>query len=133
MYKVSSYLFQIIPIISKSNHVTCSAMYSIISISNYSRFTKCQDITVSHNLYQYSTFIWVKVFKNGPSKTCGRQPLKIRSDMVCLSRSYHFKFFKGCLQQTLLGPFLNTLTHFISDQLVLKHLLYKYSWVANSN
>ena len=22
-------------------------------------------------------FIWVKVFKNGPSKICGRQPLKI--------------------------------------------------------
>ena len=33
--------------------------------------------------------IWVKVIKNGPSKTCGRQPLKI-----------------------LLGPFLNTMTHF---------------------
>ena len=28
-----------------------------------------------------------------------------------LSRPYHFKFFKGCLPQTLLGPFLNTLTH----------------------
>ena len=23
-----------------------------------------------------STFTWVKVFKNGPSKICGRQPLK---------------------------------------------------------
>ena len=38
---------------------------------------------------------WVKVFKNGPSKICGRQPLKV---------------FKGYLPQILLGPFLNTLT-----------------------
>ena len=28
--------------------------------------------------------------------------------MVCLSRPYHFKFFKGCLPQILLSPFLNT-------------------------
>ena len=28
-----------------------------------------------------------------------------------LSRPYSFKFFKGCLPQILLGPFLNTLTH----------------------
>ena len=28
-----------------------------------------------------------------------------------LGRPYHFKFFKGCLPQILLGPFLNTLTH----------------------
>ena len=33
--------------------------------------------------------------------------------MVCLSRPYSFKFFKGCLPQILLGPFLNTLSHFI--------------------
>ena len=52
-----------------------------------------------------TTYIWVKVFKNGPSKICGRQPLKN------LGRSYHFKFFKGCLPQISLGPFLNTLTH----------------------
>ena len=31
--------------------------------------------------------------------------------MLCLSRPYHFKVFKGCLPQILLGPFLNTLTH----------------------
>ena len=46
---------------------------------------------------------WEKVFTNEPSEICGRQHLKI-----CLSRPYHFKFFKGCLPQTLLGPFLNT-------------------------
>ena len=31
------------------------------------------------------------------------------STFVCLSRPYHFKFFKGCPPQILLGPLLNTL------------------------
>ena len=31
--------------------------------------------------------------------------------MVRLGRPYYFKFFKGCLPQIFLGPFLNTLTH----------------------
>ena len=35
---------------------------------------------------------------------------KIWRDMVCLSRRYPFKFFKGCLPQVLLGPLLNTLS-----------------------
>ena len=30
--------------------------------------------------------------------------------MVCLGRLYHLKFFKGCLPQIVLGPFLNTLS-----------------------
>ena len=47
---------------------------------------------------------WDKVFKNGPRKICGRQPL------ICLCRPYPFRFFKGCLPQMLLGPFLNTLS-----------------------
>ena len=53
---------------------------------------------------------WVKVFKNGPNNICGEQPLKTWSEMVFLSRPYHFKFFTGCLPQILLGPFMNTLT-----------------------
>ena len=32
--------------------------------------------------------IWVKVFKNGPSKICGRKPVKFWSDTVCLSRHW---------------------------------------------
>ena len=47
---------------------------------------------------------WNKVFKNGPSKICGRQPLKNLSGYGCLSKQYPFKFFKGCLLQILLGP-----------------------------
>ena len=38
----------------------------------------------SHTRGVYSIeVIWDKVFKNGPRKICGRQPLRIRSDMVC--------------------------------------------------
>ena len=43
-------------------------------------------------------------------------------DMVCLSRSYHFKFSKGCLPQILLGPFLNTLSHFFGTHWTLATL-----------
>ena len=35
------------------------------------------------------------------------------SNDIWVSRPYHFKFFKGCLPQILLGPFLNTLTHIV--------------------
>ena len=31
--------------------------------------------------------------------------------MVCSGRQYYFKFFKGRLQQILIGPFLNSLNH----------------------
>ena len=31
-----------------------------------------------------------------------------------LGRPYHFTFFKGCLPQILLGPFLNTLSHMMT-------------------
>ena len=52
-----------------------------------------------------------KVFKNGPSKICGIQPLK----------SYPFKSFKGCLPQILLGPFMNTLSHMIRISIKAKN------------
>ena len=32
---------------------------------------------------------------------------------LALGRPYPFKFFKGCLPQILLGPFLNTLSHLL--------------------
>ena len=48
---------------------------------------------------------------------------EIWSDLVCLSTPYHFKFFKGCLPQVLLGPFLNILNHmlFILTLSLLNH------------
>ena len=40
--------------------------------------------------------------------------------MVCLSRPYHLKIFKGCLPQISLGPFLNTFpqTNLIQAQII---------------
>ena len=49
---------------------------------------------------------WDRVFKSGPSKFCGRQPLKYFKYL----RPYPFNFFKGCLQQNLPSPLLNTLS-----------------------
>ena len=54
-----------------------------------------------------SKHTWNKVFKNGQSKICGRQPLKNL-------KAYHFKCFKDCLPQILLGPFMNTLSQMSS-------------------
>ena len=54
--------------------------------------------------------MWVKVFKNGPSNICGRQPLK---NLKWYGLLHNFNIFKGCLSQILLGQFLNTLTHII--------------------
>ena len=45
--------------------------------------------------------IRVKVFKNGPSKICGRQPLKNWSDMVCLGcPSTNFTWLNTLYQHT---------------------------------
>ena len=54
--------------------------------------------------------IWDRVFKNGRSKICGRQPLKILKGYTL----YPFKFFKGCLPQILLDSFLNNLDLMLS-------------------
>ena len=47
----------------------------------------------------------------------------VRIKKPWLGRLYHFKFFKGCLPQILLGPFLNTLTHLFFYALHPKILL----------
>ena len=35
--------------------------------------------------------------------------------MICLRRPYTFKFFKGCLPQILVAPFLDALAHMIKN------------------
>ena len=60
--------------------------------------------------------IWIKVFKNGPSKIFGRKPLKNLSDIVRLRRPYQFKFFKCSLRQILLHPFSNILTNLFAKK-----------------
>ena len=73
-----------------------SVMIDVVAFFRYKKLIKKIDQRFS--LFLANISIWDKVFKNGPSKICGRQPLS---------------FFKGCLPQILLGPFLNTLSHFI--------------------
>ena len=51
---------------------------------------------------------------------------------LCLGRPYHFKFFKGCLPQILLGPFLNTLTHLSSTFVFLSPYTYFKKLQANA-
>ena len=62
-------------------------------------------------------FKWDTVFKNGPSKICGRQPLKKLKGYGLRKQNVPLKFFKICLPQILLGPFLNTLSQ-ISQWLI---------------
>ena len=62
--------------------------------------------------------IWVKVFKDGQ--------VKFAEGGLTLSKLYHFKFFKGCLPQILLGPFLNTLIHIISIIICFSVFLFFY-------
>ena len=53
--------------------------------------------------------------------------------MVCLGRPYHFKFFKACLPQVLLGPFLNTLDPYVDHKkvsLVLVLFSISQRWLA---
>ena len=45
---------------------------------------------------------WDKVFKNGPIKNCGRQPLKNLKDMICLNRPYPFNFLKAVFHKIYL-------------------------------
>ena len=69
---------------------------------------------LSHGLLLL-THIWDKVFKNGSSKICGRQPLKKLKGYGVLEQTISLQIFKGCLPQILLGIFLNTLSHLLKD------------------
>ena len=53
------------------------------------------------------------LFKNGPSKISGSQSLKNLKWTISLKQTISLQFFKGCLPQILLGPFLNTFYHMI--------------------
>ena len=66
--------------------------------------------------------IWNKVFKNGPSRICGRQQRQNLKGYGLLRTGYTpFRFFKGCLRQILLEPFLNTLSHILHLMSLKKH------------
>ena len=62
-----------------------------------------QNISLARHSYN-----WVKVFKNGPSKTCGRQHLKNLRGYGLHRQTISLQIFKDSLPQILLVPFLNT-------------------------
>ena len=87
--------------------------YSSLSMPNWRILQKNQQISIWKKTNKIWSDKWDKVFKNGPSKICGRQPLKNLKGYGLLKQADHtypFKFFKGCLSQILLGPLLNTRT-----------------------
>ena len=45
-----------------------------------------------------------------------------------LSKPYSFKFFKGCLPQIFLGPFLNTWYHLVPMSIFMKHKRSYKAW-----
>ena len=72
-----------------------------------------------------SNTILGKVFNNGQSKICGRQPFKkFEGGWSAQSRLYPFQFFKGCFPQILLVTFSNILSHII----VVKRIFFHQSW-----
>ena len=66
--------------------------------------------SLKHFLIRY------KVFKNGPSKICGRQPLKNMKRYGLFKQTTSFQMVKGCLPQILLRPFLNTFVPYLLDE-----------------
>ena len=72
------------------------------------------------------------VFKVEPSQICGRRPgtKLVRCVTVCLdSFFYHFQFFKSCLSQILLRPFLNAVSFF--NYFIQSRYFYAYLMVAD--
>ena len=59
---------------------------------------------------------WVKVFKNGPSKICAKQPLENLKWYGLPKQSTFLK--AGCFLQISLGPFLNTLTQLLFTRFI---------------
>ena len=88
-------------------------MYHITCGLNFSRYSFIDDF--SSLLLLYSTYTWLYVLVWFlPFPRTNRVKVVEGSlmvyDMVYSSRRYHFKFFKDCLPQILIGSFLNILT-----------------------
>ena len=57
----------------------------------------------------YLSYILKHLVSNG-TKYLRMDQVELWKTAFCLSKPYHFKFFKGCLPPFLLGPFWNTLS-----------------------
>ena len=77
--------------------------------SSYNMLQQTYNCVFQHSLVwqTLSNFTITLVFAFHPNGTKYSRMDQVK--FVYSSRSYPFKFFKGCLRQILLGPFLNTL------------------------
>ena len=92
-----------------------------LKVLEYFLFGTCRNILI---FYWYRKWnIWVRVFKNGPSKISGRHPLKNLKGYGLPQQTISLQIFKGRLPQILLGPFLNTLSHTIFLQQLFYDIL----------
>ena len=70
--------------------------------------------------YWKSNNIWDKVFKNGPSKICGRQPLKITKGMVWLKLTILLQNFERLSSTNFTWPILEYLFPFATLEKYMK-------------
>ena len=67
--------------------------------------------------------IWDKVFKNGPGRICGSQPLKnLKGYRLLKQMISHSNFLKAAFHKFLFDPFLNTLPRLEPCQLSMLEL-----------
>ena len=64
---------------------------------------------IQADYYVSETCLWISVRYVLNCRSCGGK--YVGMGLVTYQVPYHFKIFKGCLSQILLGPFMNALPH----------------------
>ena len=80
--------------------ILAGVIFSCCTIFGNSMYLPCLSLKQTSIISFIASAVYlycIKLFKNGSREICERQP-------------YHFKYFKRCLPQILLGSFLNILT-----------------------
>ena len=90
----------------------------IISTDPFEVILRLQIILSIYNIYN----IWIKLFKNGPSKICVRKPLKNLQWNGLLKAVFH---------KNLLDPFLNTMTlMWMIKKTVVRGMSHTKHWIV---
>ena len=83
--------FKLIPICVKKHCFTLRFTSRRCLVRATNKFVKTSS---NNNLRSLLTrYIWEKVFKNGPNKICGRQPLKYWKGYDLLKQAIYFEYF----------------------------------------
>ena len=77
-----------------------------------------QTVKVSQSFVVGSSFCYLRWLWPVNKTTCVFSVIIVNIALKYLSRPYHFKFFKGCLSQISLGPFLITLSQMYLSRIV---------------